>query len=390
MRLMKFVTAFGLGGTERHFVNLALSLDASRFDVHFGCLRRWGQLLEPVEARHIPVFEYGVTTFRSLKALRAQWRMARDIRRNRIEIVHTYNFYANVFAILPAKLAGARVIASIRDMGAYLSPAQRRAQRFACRLADQILVNATAIRDWLVADGYRADRIVVIPNGIEVARFENQNDGTLREELNVEADAPLVGVAGRVTPLKGIEDFLMASAHVARRFPKVRFVIVGDSLAPNEQVEGRRVGTHDERPRVGRDPVLPYMDRLREQAAALGIADRVIFMGYRSDVERILTQLTIAVQPSLSEGLSNSLLEPMAAGLPVVATRVGGAGEVLRDGENGLLVAPSHPDELAGAIARLLESPDLGSRLGTAARRTIVESYSMARMVERTSHVYES
>jgi glycosyltransferase involved in cell wall biosynthesis len=113
-------------------------------------------------------------------------------------------------------------------------------------------------------------------------------------------------------------------------------------------------------------------------------------MGYRADVERILSQLTIAVQPSLSEGLSNALLEPMAAGLPVVATGVGGASEVLRHGENGLLVAPSSPEELAHAIETLLQSPDFASRLGRAARRTIADSYSMDRMVERTSSVYES
>jgi L-malate glycosyltransferase len=375
MKRMKFVTAFGLGGTERHFVGLALALDASRFDVHFGCLRRWGQLLEPVEARAIPVFDYGVSTFRSVGALRAQWRMARDIRRHRIDVVHTYNFYANVFGILPAKLGGARVIASIRDMGAYLSPAQRRAQRLACRLADQILVNATAIKDWLVADGYRADRILVIPNGIEMSRFANQNDGTLRRELNVAEDAPLVGVVGRVTRLKGVEDFLAASASIAKRFPATRFVVVGDSLAPSE--------------RSG-DATDSYMDELQAQASNLGISDRVTFMGYRADVERILSQLTIAVQPSLSEGLSNALLEPMAAGLPVVATRVGGASEVLRHSENGFLVAPSNPEELAQAIETLLQSPDFASRVGRAASHTIAESYSMDRMVERTSHIYES
>jgi L-malate glycosyltransferase len=175
--------------------------------------------------------------------------------------------------------------------------------------------------------------------------------------------------------LKGIEDFLAASAAVANRFPAARFVVVGDSLAPSE-----RTGSLDD----------PYMKELRATAASLGIADRVLFMGYRSDVERILTQLTIAVQPSLSEGLSNALLEPMAAGLPVVATRVGGAGEVLRDGENGLLVPPSRPEELARAIESLLHSPELGLRLGQAARRTIVDSYSMTRMVERTSDIYES
>ncbi|MGZ8796137.1 MAG: glycosyltransferase [Thermoanaerobaculia bacterium] len=367
MKLLKFVTLFAVGGTERQFVNLALSLEPSRFAVHFGCLRRWGRLLEQIDERGIPVFDYEVSTFRNLKALRAQWRLARDIRRHGIQIVHTYNFYANVFAIPAAKLAGAHVVASIRDMGAYLSPRQRFLQRVVCRFADQILVNATAIKDWLVADGYAADRIMVIPNGVDLTRFEQPaRTGSLHHEFGLPNSAPLIGLVGRLAHLKGLEDFLTAAAVIARRFPSARFVIVGDAVDES------------------------YMAALKQQAAQLGLEDGVIFTGYRSDVECILAELSVSVLPSLSEGLSNALLESMAAGAAVVATRVGGTAEALHDGENGLLVPPSDPDAIANAVCRLLDTPGLASRLGLAARRSIVERYSMTRMVERTSLVYEA
>jgi len=366
VKLLKFVTVFAVGGTERQFVSLGLALEPSRFAVHFGCLRRWGRLLEQIDERGIPVFDYEVSTFRNLKALRAQWRLARDIRRYGIQIVHTYNFYANVFAIPAAKLAGARVVASIRDMGAYLSPRQRLLQRVVCKLADQILVNAAAIKDWLVADGYAADRIMVIPNGVDLTRFERPaRTGSLHREFGLPTGAPLIGLVGRLARLKGVEDFLTAAAVIARRFPSARFVIVGDAADES------------------------YMAALKQQAAQLGLDDRLIFTGYRSDVERLLTELSVSVLPSLSEGLSNALLESMAAGVPVVATRVGGTAEALHDGENGLLVPPSDPDAIANAICRLLDAPDLASQLGLAARRSIVERYSMTRMVERTSMVYE-
>jgi L-malate glycosyltransferase len=375
VKLLKFVAVFGLGGTELQFVTLALSLDPSRFAVHFGCMRRWGQLLEQIDERGIPVFDYSVFTFRNLKAVRAQLRLARDIRRHGIQIVHTYNFYANVFAIPAARLAGARVVASICDMGAYLSPRQRLVQRVVCKLADQILVNATAIKDWLIADGYDADRIMVIPNGVDLARFEQPaRTGSLHREFGLPTGAPLIGVVGRLAPLKGLEDFLTAAPIIARRFPSARFLIVGDTLAPSE-----RTKAIDD----------PYMAQLKRQAAQLGLEDRLIFTGYRSDVECILAELSVSVLPSLSEGLSNALLESMAAGVPVVATRVGGTAEALHDGENGLLVPPSDPDAIANAICRLLDAPDLASQLGLAARRSIVERYSMTRMVERTSMVYE-
>ncbi|HEU4522651.1 MAG TPA: glycosyltransferase, partial [Thermoanaerobaculia bacterium] len=190
MKLMKFVTSFAVGGTERQFVRLALGLDASRFEVHFGCLRRFGHLLEPVQERGIPVVDYEISSFLSRRALTAQFRLARDIRRNNVDIVHTYNFYANVFAIPAAKLGGARIVASIRDMGAYLSPRQRAMQRHVCRLADRILVNAAAIRDWLVEDGYRAEKITVIPNGIETPDLDRSPAPSIRRELGIADDAP--------------------------------------------------------------------------------------------------------------------------------------------------------------------------------------------------------
>jgi glycosyltransferase involved in cell wall biosynthesis len=377
VKLMKFVTVFAVGGTERQFVHLALALEPSRFAVHFGCLRRWGALLEQIDARGIPVFDYQVTTFRSVRALRAQLELARDIRRHRIEIVHTYNFYANVFAIPAAKLAGAKVVASIRDMGAYLSRRQRLAQRLACMLADQIIVNAEAIKDWLVADGYRADRILVIPNGLDLARFGHaEKTQTLRTEFGFPADAPIIGVVGRLAPLKGLEDFLRAAAVVSSRFLSARFVIVGEEVFASRGSTIIRDGS--------------YTRELMELGTRLGLDGRLVFTGFRSDVERLLPELTVSVQPSLSEGLSNTLLESMAAGLPVVATSVGGTVEVVKDGENALLVPPGDHDSLANAICRLLEAPRFASALGQAGRRSVIDRFSMTRMVETTASLYES
>lgn len=366
MRLLKFVTLFAVGGTERQFVNLALSLDRKRVDVRFGCLRKWGQLVDDVEKHGIAIDDYGVTSFRSPRVLRTQLRLARNIRRDRIDIVHAYNFYANVFAIPAAKLAGARVVASIRDMGAYLSPMQRRMQRIACSFADHILVNAEAIRQWLISDGYDAERITVVPNGIEMARFRSREEWTsIREELGLTEDAPLVGYVGRIERRKGLEDLLVAAAMVVRENAAVRFVVAG----------------------VANDA--GYMAEIEDLASSLGIRDRVAFIGYRDDVPRILSQLSVSVLPSLSEGLSNTLLESMAAGAPMVATRVGGTEEAMRDGENGLLIEPSDSLALTAAIKTLLHDRSLALRLGSAARQTIVDRFSMSRMVERTTRLYE-
>lgn len=376
IKLMKFVAVFGFGGTERQFVNLGLALEPSRFSVSFGCMRRWGQFLEEIDARGIPVLEYNVSTFRDPRTLSAQFRLARDIRRRGIQIVHTYNFYANVFAIPAARLAGARVIASIRDMGLYLSPTQRRVQRLVCRLADRMVVNAHAIRDWLVEDGLDGSRITVIPNGIDVTRFERcARTGMLHQELGLPADAALVGVLGRMNRFKGLEDFLCAAAMVSDKFPRARFLIVGDGFTVRERT-------------VVKDTT--YQQELARLVAQLGLEDRVIFTGFRPDVERLLPELSVSVLPSLSEGLSNVVLESMAAGVPVVATRVGGTAEAVQHERNGLLVPPGDPDSLANAIGRLLEAPSLAQRLGRAGRHSVTERFSMTRLVDTTSLLYES
>jgi glycosyltransferase involved in cell wall biosynthesis/predicted ATP-grasp superfamily ATP-dependent carboligase len=369
VKLMKFVTVFCAGGTERQVLNLGLALDPARFAVHFGCLHGAGEFRDEVDVRRIPVFQYDVDTFRHPRVVAAQLRLARDIRRHGIQIVHTYNFDANVFAIPAAKLAGAQIVASIRDMGVYLSPTQRRVQRYVCRLADKILVNANVIKEWLVSDGYDAARITVIPNGIDLARFHDAGRmGSFRSAFGLPADAPLIGLLTRIVPRKGIEDFLTAAALIAARFPAARFVVVGSGLSQAKT---------------------DYEDRIVRKAEELGLANRIVFTGFRADVERVLPEFTVSVQPSLSEALSNVLLESMAAGVPVVATRVGAASEVIRDGENGLLVPPAEPAALADAVCRLLAAPSFARELAAAGRST-VQQYSVRNMVEKTSDVYSS
>ena len=189
LRLLKFVAAFGSGGTERQFTNLALGLDRARFDLRFGCLRSWGTLKDEIEAADIAVTEYPIRSFYQTASYVQQMRLARDIRRDGVDIVHTYNFYANVFAVPAARLAGVPVvIASIRDMGVYLDPAQRHVQRLACGLADCILVNAEAVKRWLVTDGYDAEKITVIANGIDLQRFAAATPHSdMRQDLGLAA-----------------------------------------------------------------------------------------------------------------------------------------------------------------------------------------------------------
>ena len=200
IRLLNVVPTFLTGGPENQFMTLGRALDPQCFDLEFACLRRWGSFADELVARRVPILECDISTFRSAHAIRQQARLARHIVSRRIDVVHAYSFYGNVFAIPPARVAGAPVvIASIRDRAPYLTPIQKRVQRLVCRLADCVLVNAHAVKEWLVGQRYDASKIVIIPNGVDLERFTGAHDSIrLLSELRLPSDAPIVAVVSRL------------------------------------------------------------------------------------------------------------------------------------------------------------------------------------------------
>jgi glycosyltransferase involved in cell wall biosynthesis len=345
--------------------HLATRLDPSRFEVHIACLQQEGPLYGEMASCGLPLTSYPIRGFLRPGTLRQQLRFAAYLKHEAIDVVHAYGFYPIVFAVPVARLARARVVlASIRDSGDPWTPAQRVVQMCASRMAHCILVNATAVRARLRTGGYARRAIAVIRNGVDVDRFAPRPpDEALRSTLGLPRRAPLVVAVSRLNPMKGIDDFLKAAALLADRFAEARFVIVGDGASRGE---------------------------LEEQARLLGLAGRVVFTGTRLEVAAILSQASISVAPSLSEGLSNVVLESMAAGTPVVATRVGGTPEILDDGVTGLLVPPCDAPALAGAIGRLLENEALARRLGKAARARAVNRFSMHHMVSQSEDLYRA
>jgi glycosyltransferase involved in cell wall biosynthesis len=339
-------------------------LDASQFDLHIACLRRFGELLQEVEALRVPLTEFRIgARLLSLKTAIEGFRLARYLRTNGVQIIHTFGLYPNVFGVPVAKLARVPIVlASIRDQGDILTPLQKRIQRWCCRFADCILVNAEAIREKLVEDGYDPSRIVVIRNGIRLAALQRvRNSAAARERWGVPVSARLVTVFSRLNPMKGLEYFLEAAVILARRFPDAHFVVTGDG-AIRQNLEAR--------------------------ARSLGIANRVTFTGFRTDIPDLLAETSVSVLPSLSEGLSNTLLESMAAGVPVVATRVGGNPEVVEDGVSGLLVPPRDAASLAETAGRLLEDEALASRLGRAGMQRVADLFSVESSVRQTERFY--
>ena len=358
--ILKFLTKFALGGTERQFVYLTKGIDKTRFNVRVGCLSREGDFLKEIEALSIPISEYPITSLWSPRIVRGQWRLAQDLRRQRVQVVHAYGFYPNVFSVPAARFAGCISIASVRDTGAFSSQVKLKtlSQKAACLLADRVIANSSAVRSWLVNLGVNENHINVIPNGIAL-------DGRHERRLGFQK-APVVTVVSRLNPRKGIEYFLEAAATVAERFPGARFLIVG--------------GPYN----------AAYQSSLEALAERLQVARQVVFTGERNDVKELLRETTLAVLPSLSEGMSNVLLESMAAGLPVVATNVGGNPELVQNGKTGFLVPARDPAALSNAIIRILEQPELGLCFGAAGYQRVSTHFSLSTTVRRTEELYSS
>lgn len=364
IRVVLFVSSFHIGGTERQAIATAKGLDRRRFDVRMACFHREGPL--QFELTDVPCEKFTLRSLYRPGTLAEMLRFARWLRRHRVDVLHAMNFYPNVFAVPAARLAGVPVVlASIRDQGDLWTPLQRRAQGLTCRLAHRVVGNAEAVRRRLVGEGVDPSRIVVIPNGVR-CDGRAPHRAVLQQEFGVAPGVPVVGVVARLTPVKGVDHFIEAAALVAPKFPAARFVVVG--------------GAQNADPAYGR--------RLKRRASDLGLDGRIVFTGFRTDVQALLRGMTISVMPSLSEGLSNVILESMAAGLPVVATRTGGNPELVADGITGFLVPPADAGALAASIERLLARPRMASQFGEQARRRAVERFSLEAMVESTGSLY--
>ena len=348
-----------VGGTEGQFVEVACGLDRSRWDIHLTCLNAVGPLRARIEASGMVVWSCGRGSFKSPRFVLAAWGLARYLRAHRIRLVHCFDFYSNILGVTAARIAGApAVIASQRELGDLRTPLQRRFYRLSMRLADYVLVNAEAVAERLAhARVLGPERIVLIPNGVNTVRFSPQPIRPRHRAGHV-----MVGSLANLRAEKGLEHLVHAMVLVRDRYPQERLTIWGDG------------------------PLRADLTRLIDEVGLSGSAE---LRGATTEPETALQAMDIFALPSLSEACPNVLLEAMASGLPVVATRVGGNPALVEDEVTGLLVPPGDPDALAKAIIRLMEDPMLADRLGAAAREVVCARFGVNRMLARVQALYE-
>jgi glycosyltransferase involved in cell wall biosynthesis len=376
VRVVRVIARLNIGGPAMHAILLTERLDPTHFDSllvagseearegNFLALR--GASLASLHV--IPGLGREIRGWQDLTTLVA---LVRLFRRVRPHIVHTHTAKAGVLGRLGAKIARVPVIVHTYHghvFHGYFSPAKTRLfaaiERWLARRTDRLLTVSDTVRDDLLRLGIGTpEQHVVMPLGLELARFLEcaRHRGALRTELGVAMEAPLVGIVARLVPIKAHEVFLDAAVRLSQRFTDSHFLIVGDGE---------------------REP------ELRGLANRLGLGERVRFLGWRADVDRIYADLDVVVLTSRNEGSPVSLIEAMAAARPVVATRVGGVPDLVEDGVSGRLVASGDAEGVAAAIQDLLEDPERGRAMGMAGRKRVVPALGADRLLADMDGLY--
>ncbi len=346
------------GGTEFQLLALIRSVDRSRIRPYLCLMDGQGEPLPGLQPVDCPTFRLGVRSFRNPATFLAARRFARFLRRQRIDVLQTHFPDSTYFAAPVARVAGVPcIVRTKRSLGHSMTRWQCRRARLCNWWVDATLANCDACRRAAI-EQERADpdSVVVIPNGIDLDVFArvppvpSTGNGSHRR----------VGMVANLRPVKAPEVLIRAARILRTSHPNVTFQIAGMG---DEGSASRHIG----------------QSGMREHFELTGLVD---------DVAAFLGRLDVAVLTSLSEGLSNALLEYMAAGRPIVATAVGGNVELIEDGVNGLLVAPGDPEALAAAIDRLLRRPALAARLGTQARCCVAQQNSWETIARRHETFY--
>jgi glycosyltransferase involved in cell wall biosynthesis len=352
--LFLMTDSFEIGGSERQFTALARSLNSATLRIHLGCIQRRGAFLDGLG--HVPEFPLGGSLY-GLRSLWTRLRLAQYLRRNKIAIAHAFDFYTNLTLIPSARLAGVPlVIGSQRQLGDLLSRSKSRAQAATFGWCDVVVCNSRAAAGRLVEQGLRASRVVVIGNGLPASAFAETSPSVPRRPGTLR-----VGMIARMnTRFKKHSVFLRAAIRLCSRFPNLEFLLVGDG------------------------PLRPELER---EAERLGLKPHVSFLGDRHDIPAILASLDVCAVPSSSESLSNAILESMAAGVPVVASRVGGNSELVTL-DRGMLVATDDDKALADAIECLLRDAAMRADLGCNAKGFAQANFTLKRMRDRHEELY--
>lgn len=357
VRVMHLVYSFGFGGMEVGVAKLSNAIDPALVSVSI-CSGRPSEALKYRLRPEVAFFELGRRQGNDPGLV---MRLVRLLRRERPHILHTHGWATLIEGLVASRLAGVPVVIHGEHGTLELRQVNRWVQRWAWGRATQVMAVSSRLAERMERHmGFPASRIRVIRNGVDTVRFSPALRDMARGELGIEPGTVVVGTAGRLVPVKDQATLLRAWALLKQRGVPFVGVIAGKGALKED---------------------------LEALAASLGL-DNVRFLGNRSDVERVMAALDVFILSSVSEGLSNTIQEAMASGLPVVATDVGGADELVVPGETGLLVPPSDPKAMADALESVMRDEALRVRMGQASRARTEQVFALDGMVRDYTQMY--
>jgi glycosyltransferase involved in cell wall biosynthesis len=357
-RVAMVISYLPFGGAEQLLLLLAPRLRDLGWGVSVVCIRKAGDMAPLFEREGIRV---EVIPFSSRWSPRSLYRLARHFKKQRIDIVHTHMYRSNTSGTAAARLGRVKVVIShIHNMNHWDDFRQLLVDRMLARYRDVIIAVSQGVRrNYLERARVSADKVIVLYNGVDLEPFsKGQFDAELATDLGIQQGEKVVSIIARLHEQKRHVDFLAMAAEVLKQVPKARFLIVG---------KGR------------------LREQLEQRAIDLGIAQRCIFTGYRNDIAQMLALSDVAVSCSDKEGFSLSLIETLGAGVPIVATDVGGNAEAIVDGQSGFIVPPRRPDLLAQRVAELLTNHQLHESISKCAvqRASIFSIENMCKAIDR-------
>jgi len=376
-KILRIIARLNVGGPAIHVILLTAGLDKEKYET---------VLVSGVEGpdegnMYALADEKGVKPVivpnlgRELNPIRdilTLWKLYRLIRRERPDIVHTHTAKAGTVGRIAALLAGTPIIVHTfhgHVLHGYFGKTKtaifRSIERFLARRSSAVIAVSESCRNDLLRYGVGGDdRVITIPLGLELERFRRDpepNRSEVRREWGVPPDAFAVGMIARMVPIKRHEDLFRAIPKVLEKFPDAYFINVGDG------------------------ELKPQLVALAQQ---LGIAHRCLFPGFREDQERIYAAMDLTVLTSANEGLPVAVIESLSSGTPVVATRVGGVPELVRDGETGYIVEPGNIDSIAEGLLKAIADPAKTAAMGRLAQEETIRKYSIERLIRDIEELY--
>ena len=359
IRILNIVHSLDIGGMENGLVNLINRTDPNIFFHDVCCLSRSGRFAKRIVRDDCRIFSLHKKKSYDLAMHCKLWKILKG---KKYDIIHTRN-WSTFDAILPGKLLNNSHIVHSEHGTGFSGDIRRRiiARRMLDACISRYVTVSKALQDWLCKDvGIKENKIRVISNGVDTERF-CPAVSVKRGLLNIPSHYIVIGFVGRLDRIKNLPLLITAFSILLRDFPNLCLLIVGDG---------------------------PDEPRLRSMVCELGLFEKVRFLGPQNDVVLYLRLMNLFVLPSQLEGMSNTILEAMSVGLPVVAFRVGGNTEIVDHRRTGILVDDQTPEALSKAISFYLKNPDKISQHGKTGRKRVLNEFSISRMVSGYETLY--